>query len=573
MATQRWYYTNDGKKKLGPFSAAQIKTLAASGKIRPDDMLLQEGGSRWTPARSVKGLFPTREHLAPRKPVWPWVAFGASVALGTALVVLLILVLGGRRDAGEQPVVSREPEKKQDTKPPAKQGAEPAPQPEQRGPENPASPEAPAQAKEPEKEGAKAFDPEPAQEAAEAALAAVRQYWDELSPGPAKEANEFTKGLVRTLLDTARTQLAAKQPDDAIVSAQQALKLIPRHPEAMRLLAQAEKARPAPKEPEPEKSAEPGKGETAPKVGASKEKENPPRTDLEELLLLGYQSLLAEDLDLAAEVLLAAAAEAPRSAEVQAALAELAKARREGDADYVRLQNDYARNMKAGAASTANAQKQAEAVRAARLYRDAVGLFRAAVGAARELAADYPETAEQLPAAEAEVKAALKAQQQADLVVRVQGMVKEVQALTQARSLKKAVKKFKEVQKLAPEDEGVAKAGQELERAIKEGPGVALAAPATAVLPPNSKLLLTVKVIRQNGGFRGPINVGLQGLPKGVTLSTEYVTVRAGQSEAQFQLSADMTAQPGAYRVIAIGRLPDEQVGAECRLIIPGPKR
>src|SRR2546421_6283709 len=102
MATQRWYYTPNGKKKLGPFSSAQIKTLAASGKIQPDDMLLQEGSSRWTPARSVKGLFPAREHLAPpHKPVWPWLAFGGSVALVTALIVMVILVFGGKRDACE----------------------------------------------------------------------------------------------------------------------------------------------------------------------------------------------------------------------------------------------------------------------------------------------------------------------------------------------------------------------------------------------------------------------------------------------------------------------------------------
>jgi hypothetical protein len=606
MATQRWYYTPNGKKKLGPYSSAQIKTLAASGKIQPNDMLLQEGSSKWMPAWSVKGLFPARESIVPPpRPVWPWLAFGGGVALVTALIVMAILVFGGKRDAGEQPVVSLEPEKKKDTKQPAKQETAPLPQAKQRGPENPPTvpekapekapetvpekasekvpekepekptpPQPPVPEKQPEKETARAFDPEPAQEAAEAALAAVRQYWDELSPGPAKEANEFTKGLVKTLLETARMQLAAKQYDDAIVSAQQALKLIPRHPEAMRVLAQAQKARPAPKESEPpEKSEEPKKEESSPKVGSTKGDEKPPRTDLEEMLLLGYQSLLAEDLDLAAEVFLAAAAEAPKSEEVQAALAELAKARREGDVDYVRLQNDYARNMKAGAASFANGQKQTEAVKAARLYRDAVGLFRAALGTARDLAADYPETAEQLPAAEAEVKTALKAQQQADFVVRVQGMVKEVQTLTQARTLKKAIKKFQDVQKLAPEDQGVATAGQELERAIKEGPGVALAVPAKAVLRPNSKLLLTVKLMRKTGGFRGPINVGLQGLPKGVTSSADYVTLRAGQNEAQFQLSVDTSVQPGAYRVIALGRLPDEQVGAEFMLIVPGPKR
>jgi hypothetical protein len=611
MATQRWYYTPNGKKKLGPFSSAQIKTLAASGKIQPDDMLLQEGSARWMAARSVKGLFPARESIVPPpRPVWPLAAFGGGVVLVTALIVMAILVFGGKRDAGEQQVASVDAGKKQDTKRPAPPDSnEPAPQvkegepsnpplvsekapekapatvPEKAAekvppetPEKPTPPEPPVQEKQPEKETARAFDPEPAQEAAEAALAAVRQYWDELSPGSAKEANEFTKGLVRTLLETARMQLAEMKYDDAKVSAEQALKLIPRHPEAMRLLAQIEKARPAPKEPEPEKSEEPKQEDTSPKVGSSKGDEKPPRTDLEELLLLGYQSLLAENVDLAAEVFRAAAAAAPKSAEVLAALAELEKARREGDADYVRLQNDYARNMKAGAASFANAQKQAQAVKAAQLYRSAVGLFRAAVGTARDLAADYPETAEQLLAAEAEVKTALKAQQQADLVVRVQGLVKEVQNLTGKRKLKDAIKKFKEAQKLAPEDQGVATAGQELERAIKEGPGVALAVPATAVLRPNSKLLLSIKLIRQNGGFRGPINVGLQGLPngvtaKGVTSSADYVTLSAGQNEAQFQLSADVSVQPGAYRVGALGRLPDEQIGAEFKLIVLSPKR
>src|SRR5262245_44436988 len=121
MATQRWYYTHNGKQKLGPFSSAQIKSLAASGKIQSDDMLLQEGSARWIPARSVRGLFPARESVVPPpRPVWPLLAFGGAVALVTALIVLAILVFGGKRDAAQQQVVSQESEKKQETKPPAK---------------------------------------------------------------------------------------------------------------------------------------------------------------------------------------------------------------------------------------------------------------------------------------------------------------------------------------------------------------------------------------------------------------------------------------------------------------------
>jgi hypothetical protein len=594
MATLRWYYTHNGKKKLGPVSSAQLKALAALGKLLPDDMLLQEGSSKWTLARSVKGLFPATEHPAPpTRPVWPWLVFGGGVALATGLIVLVILVFGGKPDQGERQVGSVGPAKK-DAQPPAKQEAkEPAPQDNKGEPPNPEKapetvpekapekapeksnpPGPPVQEKEPEKEGAKAFDPEPAREAAEAALAAVRQYWDELSPAPLKEPDDFKKRLAGTLLNTARAQLAAKEYDDAKVSAEQALRLIPRYPEAMKLLAQIEKARPAPKESESAKSEEAKQGETSPKDVAKKADEPPPRSELEELLLLGNQVLGAEELDLAAEVLLAAAQLAPKSEEVLAALAELAAARRQGDPDYVRLQNVYATNLKAGTASLASAQNQAEAVKAAQRCRSAVGFFRTALDAARDLAAEYPETAGLLLAAEAEVKTALKAQQQADLVVRVQGLVKDVRDLTKARTFKKAIAKFKEVQRLAPEDQGVAAAGQELEQAIKEGPGVRLSLLGKGnVLPPNSKLQVTVKVSRESGGYRGSVSVGLQGLPEGVTASPSYVLVRAGQSEAQFQLSAGIAVQPGVYRVVALGRLPEETVGAEFKLVIPGPKR
>ena len=93
------------------------------------------------------------------------------------------------------------------------------------------------------------------------------------------------------------------------------------------------------------------------------------------------------------------------------------------------------------------------------------------------------------------------------------------------------------------------------------------------VLPPNGKLQVTVKVSRKNSGYRGSLSVGLQGLPEGVTLSPSYVLLRAGQNEAQFQLSAAGTVQPGAYRVTAVGRLPDETVSADFRLIVPNPQR
>ena len=57
MATD-WHYNSNGRE-AGPVSAKQLKQLAASGALRPDDLVRKEGMSGWTHAKSVKGLFTT----------------------------------------------------------------------------------------------------------------------------------------------------------------------------------------------------------------------------------------------------------------------------------------------------------------------------------------------------------------------------------------------------------------------------------------------------------------------------------------------------------------------------------
>lgn len=52
----RWYVARD-RKKYGPYALAQLKQLAASGKIQPSDMVLAEGTQQWKPARDIRGLF------------------------------------------------------------------------------------------------------------------------------------------------------------------------------------------------------------------------------------------------------------------------------------------------------------------------------------------------------------------------------------------------------------------------------------------------------------------------------------------------------------------------------------
>lgn len=57
--TDHWYYTHDGKNKIGPVPFAVLQQLAASGALHPNHMVLHEGGeNRWVQAKAVLGLFP-----------------------------------------------------------------------------------------------------------------------------------------------------------------------------------------------------------------------------------------------------------------------------------------------------------------------------------------------------------------------------------------------------------------------------------------------------------------------------------------------------------------------------------
>src|SRR5579875_823709 len=58
MAITEWHYTIDGQPAPVPVSAAQLKQLAASGQVKPTDLVWQEGMLEWAPAGSIKGLFP-----------------------------------------------------------------------------------------------------------------------------------------------------------------------------------------------------------------------------------------------------------------------------------------------------------------------------------------------------------------------------------------------------------------------------------------------------------------------------------------------------------------------------------
>jgi hypothetical protein len=63
MAITEWHYTIDGQPAAAPVSSAQLKQLAASGKLKPTDLVWQDGMLEWAQAGSVKGLFPISTSL------------------------------------------------------------------------------------------------------------------------------------------------------------------------------------------------------------------------------------------------------------------------------------------------------------------------------------------------------------------------------------------------------------------------------------------------------------------------------------------------------------------------------
>lgn len=66
MAVQQWYYRK-GKNRFGPVAGEDLKRMARSGELEPEDLLRGVGMSEWIPAGKVKGLFtPAKPQPAPK---------------------------------------------------------------------------------------------------------------------------------------------------------------------------------------------------------------------------------------------------------------------------------------------------------------------------------------------------------------------------------------------------------------------------------------------------------------------------------------------------------------------------
>jgi len=59
MAGDEWYVAQ-GTGSMGLFSTEDLRRMAGSGELKPDDMLWKTGMQQWVPARSAKNLFPTQ---------------------------------------------------------------------------------------------------------------------------------------------------------------------------------------------------------------------------------------------------------------------------------------------------------------------------------------------------------------------------------------------------------------------------------------------------------------------------------------------------------------------------------
>lgn len=100
MAANTEWFVTKGDKTYGPFTSAQLKELASTGKIKPDTLIRMGSDGKWTPAERVKGLFdspsrpvalsppavrPTAVATRPANPVVPTVRASDIVQAGQNL--------------------------------------------------------------------------------------------------------------------------------------------------------------------------------------------------------------------------------------------------------------------------------------------------------------------------------------------------------------------------------------------------------------------------------------------------------------------------------------------------------
>jgi hypothetical protein len=69
-----WFVAREGQQPSGPVTPQQLKQMATSGQLQPEDLVWREGMPKWVPAGQVKGLLgapPTEPPAAPPRAAEP----------------------------------------------------------------------------------------------------------------------------------------------------------------------------------------------------------------------------------------------------------------------------------------------------------------------------------------------------------------------------------------------------------------------------------------------------------------------------------------------------------------------
>src|SRR5579872_6814289 len=77
-----WFVRRDGNEQ-GPFTFQKLKIRAATGTLRPNDLLRQDGTKQWEPAVSVEGLFGPEHPTTPVRPPPPQRAANTAPGLNS----------------------------------------------------------------------------------------------------------------------------------------------------------------------------------------------------------------------------------------------------------------------------------------------------------------------------------------------------------------------------------------------------------------------------------------------------------------------------------------------------------
>jgi len=84
MTEDKWYYYRNDER-VGPVSFKELKGLAESEELGPDDLVSRPGMTEWIPARDVEDLFPPGTILPPPPPPKKGSGFGERIRqLGSA---------------------------------------------------------------------------------------------------------------------------------------------------------------------------------------------------------------------------------------------------------------------------------------------------------------------------------------------------------------------------------------------------------------------------------------------------------------------------------------------------------